>query len=102
MRRAAAFRLVAVAAAAWGTGACEPNVTTAGEASQAVRDSYAWMADAELCPVDVMRGGMRVKGLAAMSCADAELPGCFRRCRKGDTDSCYWLANTLEHANRDD
>jgi TPR repeat protein len=102
MWRATAMRLIAALAGALATSACEPHVTTPQDASQRVRDSYAWMADAELCPTDVMRVDMRVNGLKAMSCADAELPLCFRRCRHGDTDSCYWLANTLEHADPED
>ena len=102
MRAAAAVRRVAILAAVLAVNACGPSVTTPQDASQAVRDSYAWMADAELCPVDVMRTDMRVGGLTEMTCADAELPMCFRRCRKGDVNSCYWLANTLEHANKED
>lgn len=101
MRRGAALRLTALAGLL-ALSACEPGVSTPQDASQRVRDSYAWMADAELCPADVMRDDMRVNGLTAMSCAGAELPMCYRRCRKGDVDSCYWLANTLEHANAED
>jgi len=102
MPRAATVRLTAMLAAVLAMSGCDPNVSTPAEASQRVRDSYAWMADAELCPADLMPARPRVDGLADLSCADAKLPGCFTRCRKGDVDSCYWLANTLEHADSGD
>lgn len=102
MRRAAAVRRIALLAAALSLVACEPAVTTPQEASRQVRDSYAWMADAELCPADVMRADMRVNGLQEVSCADAALPKCFRQCRKGDVDSCFWLAHALEQAQTSD
>jgi hypothetical protein len=82
--------------------ACGARVSTPAEASQAVRDSYAWMGDSALCPADVMPTDMRANGLKERSCADAALPACFGRCRKGDVDSCYWLAHTLEQANAED
>lgn len=101
MRRAA-LRLTAALAAILAASGCEPNVTTPVEASERIKDSYAWMAESRLCPVDLMRADMRVNGLRDMNCGDAELPMCFRRCRKGDTDSCFWLASTLEHADPGD
>jgi len=82
--------------------ACAPDVQTPSEASQRVRDSYAWMADAELCPADLMRADMRVNGLREASCANSELATCLQRCRKGDVDACYWLAHTLEQADPQD
>jgi hypothetical protein len=93
---------IVIAIVALALAACEPTVTTPAEASQRVRDSYAWMADAELCPADIMRGDMRVNGLKDLSCADAGLPMCFRQCRKGDVDACFWLAHALEKANMED
>lgn len=97
-----AFHRIVIVAAALVLAACEPAVTTPQEASQRVRDSYAWMADAQLCPADLMRADMRVNGLKAVSCTGADMAMCFRRCRKGDVDSCYWLANTLERARAED
>ena len=95
-------RLIAALVVALAGAGCEPDVTTSAEASTAVRASYAWMEEAELCPADVMSVDMRVNGLEERSCADAGLPACFHRCRKGDVDSCFWLANTLERADRED
>jgi TPR repeat protein len=81
---------------------CGPRIATPADASQAVRDSFAWMGDAELCPADVMPAAMRENALAEQSCADDALPACFKRCRKGDVDSCYWLAHVLEQSKADD
>jgi len=97
-----AARLLTALAGVLAVSACEPRVGTPAEASQAVRDSYAWMGDAELCPADVMPAGARVAGLKEMSCSGAELPACFSRCRKGDVDSCFWLAHALEQVKSDD
>ena len=102
MPRVSLVRLAGMLAIALAIAGCDANVSTIAEASQRVRDSYAWMADAELCPVDIMPANMRIDGLRDLSCADAEMPRCFKRCRKGDVDSCFWLANRLEHADPGD
>ena len=102
IRPASILRRAALLLAMVGAGGCDSGVQTTQDASRRVRDSYAWMADAELCPADLMHEGMRVNGLKAMSCDGSALPQCYRECRRGDVDSCYWLASTLEHAKADD
>ncbi len=67
-----------------------------------VRDNTKLMEEAKVCPAKLMRPGATAVTIEPRHCTAGKLQACLVKCLDGHANSCYWLANVLQHSGEGD